>query len=158
VTNTSTFRLVAAIGCIAALGGCENTRQSAKSNPGVCINFSKTAPAGNAAAPAALPQEGVAGLEDCIQRWSYSLAPSRDEAPVVADAVVSACGVHLTRWNQQIINSPQASTEGASITTGQPTNPIAEHYAFTRNRALFYVVQARAGNCAPPPAKSAEAH
>ena len=41
----------------------------------------------------------------------------------------------------------------ASLITGEPTTPMAEHNNFAHARALFYVVQARAGNCAPPPAK-----
>ncbi len=92
-------------------------------------------------------------MEDCVRRWAYSLAPSRDPADAVAGAVAEACSVQLTRWNRQSLNQP-SSGDGvsSSIITGEPTTPLGEHNTFTHARALFYVVQARAGACAPPPA------
>ena len=45
-----------------------------------------------------------------------------------------------------------AGEQAVSLTTGEATNPMAEHSAFAQGRALLYVVQARAGHCAPPPA------
>jgi hypothetical protein len=61
----------------------------------------------------------------------------------------------LSRWNQASLGQSANSGEQAlSLTTGQPTNPLAEHSAFAQGRALFYVVQARAGRCSPPPAKN----
>jgi hypothetical protein len=75
----------------------------------------------------------------------------------VAQATVAACTQALTRWNQQGLATgaaPQQPGEQAqmapSLVNGQPTNPFAEHFAFAQNRALFYVVQARAGKCAAP--------
>jgi hypothetical protein len=60
------------------------------------------------------------------------------------------------RWNQQALIPPaggdlRAPTEAPSLITGEETNPVAERYSFARSRALFYVVQARAGKCAAPP-------
>jgi hypothetical protein len=135
---------VAAALCLAALGlsACSDHRQAA--NAKLCADFkAKPAPAASA--------DGVVPVEECTRRWAYSLAPSVDDANVVADAVVAACTPQLSRWNQQTLNQPGAEGEATSITTGQPTTPLAEHSAFTRNRALFYVVQARAGNCPAPP-------
>ena len=37
--------------------------------------------------------------------------------------------------------------------TGQPTTPLAEHNGYAERRAIFYVVQARAGSCPAPAAK-----
>ena len=44
------------------------------------------------------------------------------------------------------------TADATSLVTGQPTNAFSAHHEFAQNRALFYVVQARAGRCAPPPA------
>jgi hypothetical protein len=90
-------------------------------------------------------------LDECTRRWAYSLASSRDDADVVAEAVVAACTPQLSRWNQQTLSQPNSEGEATSITTGQPTTPLAEHNAFSHARALFYVVQARAGSCPAPP-------
>jgi len=65
--------------------------------------------------------------------------------------VVAACTPQLSRWNQQTLSQPNSEGEATSITTGQPTTPLAEHNAFSHARALFYVVQARAGSCPAPP-------
>ncbi len=116
-------------------------------NTKICANFQPAS--GQAAAPAL--SDAAAPVDECLRRWAYSLASSRDTADVVADATVSACGSALTRWSQAALAQPQGG-EGLSLTTGQPTNPLAEHSAFARGRAVFYVVQARAGHCAPPPA------
>lgn len=136
---------VAAALCLAALGltACSDHRQAANSK--LCADFkAKTAPALAAA-------DGAGPVEDCTRRWAYSLASSQDDASVVADAVVAACTTQLSRWNQQTLSQPGAEGEAMSVTTGQPTTPLAEHGIFTRNRALFYVVQARAGACPAPP-------
>ena len=97
---------------------------------------------------------GAAAVEDCLHRWAYTLAGSRDDAGLVADAVAAACRAPQARWNQQSMAQSAATDapqEAPSLLTGQPTNPIAEHATFTSDRALFYVVQARAGGCKPPP-------
>jgi len=120
---------------------------------GVCKAFPAVA-----AQPAS--NEGAAVLEDCLHRWAYTLAAGRDEAGVVADAVAAACRAPLARWNQQTMTAAAASgapQEAPSLITGQPTNPIAEHAIFASDRALFYVVQARAGACKPPPRREGAA-
>jgi hypothetical protein len=101
----------------------------------------------------------AAALDDCLHRWGYTLAASSDRAQDVAQATVAACTPALTRWNQAGLATgatapqPEAGQPTApSLLTGQPTNPMAEHFAYAQGRALFYVVQARAGKCAPPPA------
>ena len=136
------------LGLVLGLGGCnQRETQTQAANSKLCVDFThaKTGPA----TPVA---DGPAAIEECVRRWAYSLAPSRDEADMVADAVVAACSAQLSRWNQQTVNQPGSTVEATSITTGETTTPLGEHYAFTRNRALLYVVQARAGRCAPPPA------
>ena len=125
---------------------------------GICKAFTDTAtPPAAAAAPGQPVQGGgAAALEDCLHRWGYTLAGSRDDAGMVADAVAAACRAPLARWNQQSMSMAAESgapQEAPSLLTGQQTNPIAEHANFASDRALFYVVQARAGGCKPPPRK-----
>lgn len=129
-----------------SLGACE-PRHGMAANPKVCADFKSAAKA----APIAAGAEGAAPVEECVKRWAYSLAPSHDEAGAVAEAAVAACNLQLTRWNQQTLSQPGADLEASSLTSGRPTTPLAEHSAYTSARALFYVVQARAGACAAPP-------
>lgn len=139
---------MAAIGMGAlALGACSEHHGMA-SNPKVCADFRATK-----AAPVVPGSEGASATDECVKRWAYSLASSRDDAGVVADAVVAACVSQLSRWNEQAVNQPGSDVQATSMTTGEPTTPLAEHNAFTNARALFYVVQARAGRCAAPPMK-----
>jgi len=149
--NTLTAVLALAAMGLSACG----ERDEAPANAKICADFkTNTAQAG---APAAAPSDAAAPVDECVRRWAYSLAGSRDSADMVAEATVAACSGALTRWNQAGVNQ-QAQAEAAppeqalSLMTGQPTNPFAEHSAFAHGRALLYVVQARAGRCAPPPA------
>lgn len=130
-----------------ALSACDERHEMA-GNPKVCADF-KLAKANVPTVVAGA--EGAAPVDDCVRKWAYSLAASHDAAATVAEAAVAACNVQLARWNQQALSQPGADIEASSVTTGQPTTPLAEHSAFTSARALLYVVQARAGNCAPPP-------
>jgi hypothetical protein len=120
-------------------------------NANICADF-KTAATAQAGAPAA---DAASPVDECVRRWAYSLAGGRDSADVVAEATVAACGGALTRWNQAGLQQGQAGADGPvqaiSLSTGEPTNVLAEHAAFARGRALLYVVEARAGRCAPPP-------
>jgi len=117
-------------------------------NSKICADF-KVAKA----SPGAAAAGGAVVLDECLKRWAYSLAPARDDADVVAAAARAACGAQLSSWNQQIVSQPGAEEQAASLMTGEPTTPIAEHNGYAERRALFYVVQARAGSCAAPPAK-----
>jgi hypothetical protein len=142
----------------AGLAGCGQSGGKADSR--ICTPFPE-AVASNANAPGApSPTADPAGaVDDCLHRWGYTLAVSPDTAEAVAQATVAACTPALTRWNQQGAATgaaPQQPDQAAqlapSLLNGQPTNPFQEHYAYAQGRALFYVVQARAGKCAPPPA------
>jgi hypothetical protein len=154
--------VAATLTAVLNLAACNNAntgRGTAAS--GICKPFT------TAAAPAAAPQpatpatnvlpaapagDPAAVLDDCLHRWGYTLAGSTDPANVVAEATVAACGPSLTAWNQSTLATAGQMVEAPSLVSGQPTTPIAEHFAFSEGRALFYVVQARAGHCAPPPA------
>lgn len=140
-----TRNTAATVLAFAALGLTACDDHGFRANTGICADF-KTSQAQTAMNDAAAP------VDDCLRRWAYSLAGGRDPADVVAQAAVAACSPALGRWSQATLNQQAPSGgEGLSLTTGQPTNPLAEHSAFANGRALLYVVQARAGRCAPPP-------
>jgi|GEM_PF-740411 len=135
-------------------------------NHSVCLPFPAAAGAnttattttanGQPAPPLTAPpaSDPSAVLEDCLHRWGYALASSSDDANQVATAVVAACGPAISRWNQAALapgDEPAGPISAPSLITGQETNPMTEHYVFAQGRALFYVVQARAGKCAAPP-------
>lgn len=136
--------------CLAtlALGACSSQPGAMASNNKICADFKLPKPALVGASADAV------AVDECVRRWAYSLAPSRDDAETVAEASAIACNTQLARWNQQAITQPGADEVSASLITGQATTPLAEHNSFSRARALFYVVQARAGVCRPPPAKN----
>ena len=135
----------AAVLVLVALGltACDERHEMA-ANPKVCADFKPAK-----AAPIIAGAEGAAPVDDCVRQWAYSLASSHDPAAAVAEAAVAACNTQLARWNQQALSQPGPDVEASSITTGAPTTPIAEHSASPAGRALLYVVQARAGHCAP---------
>jgi len=127
-------------------------------NSKICYDFRATG-ANQTGAPPIAATDAAAPVDECVRRWAYSLAGGRDSADVVADATVAACGAALTRWNQaglsqQAQDNANGPVQALSLTTGEPTNALAEHGAFAHGRALLYVVQARAGRCAPPPANN----
>ena len=150
--NRNLITAVLGLGAL-ALSACSDHHEPMV-NAKICANFktANTSQTGVPALPAAA--DAATPVDECVRRWAYSLAGARDTAEVVADASVAACAAALTRWNQGVLNQQangDGASQGLSITTGLPTNPISEHGNFARGRALFYVVQARAGRCAPPP-------
>lgn len=143
------LRGVAAITLLLAtvgLSSCGRPTATA-ANDKMCVDFKQPRVSSTLAS-----SDGAGAVDECARRWAYSLAPSRDDAGLVANAVVAACGVSLSRWNQQILAQVGDVGDATSLTTGEPTTPLAEHNTFAHNRALLYVIQARAGNCKPPPA------
>ena len=140
---------ITAIGLAAAgLAACERGDRPVA---GLCKAF----PAADAQPVAT---DGAAVLEDCLHRWAYTLAAGRDAAGDVSDAVVAACSGPLARWNQQSLSQTAegAPPPGQSLLTGETVTPIAQRAAFASDRALFYVVQARAGGCKPPPRREGQ--
>jgi hypothetical protein len=144
--NSKIVAAVAVIGAL-SLAACDNG-PGRRANTGICTNFKAGSITNSTPAPVAL-SDGATPVDDCVRRWSYSLASASDPADVVAEAVVVACGAVVSRWNQASLSRP-LNGEGISLATGLPSNPLAEHGTFAQGRAVFYVVQARAGQCAPP--------
>ncbi|HEY8003130.1 MAG TPA: hypothetical protein VIE16_02825 [Phenylobacterium sp.] len=173
MARTQILPLAAAVAAAMGMAACSNTHDTAVAgnagNGRLCIPFATAAAAPAAPAPAAPPTtappygapatappatagDPAALVEDCLHRWGYTLAASRDDANQVATATVAACGPSLARWNQQAVSQDGGGpVEAPSLLTGQPTTPLTEHYIFAQGRALFYVVQARAGKCTAPP-------
>ena len=159
--------LVILAAAAAALTGCNRQTEA---NGGTitlaggkyCTPFAAAPAASNATeglAPAAVSDPAVA-FDDCIHRWGYVLAPSRDPADVVAQASVEACSSILATWSQQSAQAAppeqgQYSPRDRSQSEQQPAqDPQAQRMHAAEGRALFYVVQARAGQCAAPPANT----
>ena len=148
-----------------SLAACNDADQRRTAGAkGICTPFVTAAAAPTSGVPTLAPAAttDATAVEDCLHRWAYSLAGASDTADVVARATVAACSPALSRWNQQSLsptgNPPGGAVEAMSLVTGEPTNAMVEHRMFADSRALFFVVQARAGKCAPPPAvKSANA-
>jgi hypothetical protein len=135
---------------------------------------------GLAATPASTSSDPGAAFDDCIHRWGYAMAPARDPADIVAHAAVDACGAQMNAWNQQVMAQAQALDQNGyqnqqyqepptsrrgramAMQLGQPQeqqqNPqqqgLAQHMQIAEARSLFYVIQARAAGCAPPPANT----
>jgi hypothetical protein len=149
--------LLALAAMAAGLGACEARDQKAAGNARLCLPF-PAAPVQPGAVTPAAAADPAGPLDDCLHRWGYALAASDDDpAETVAQAAVAACHPTLTRWNQDTLaaagSDARDAGEAPSLTTGEPMNPFAAHHAFAQARALFYVVQARAGHCTAPPFK-----
>ncbi|OYX30450.1 MAG: hypothetical protein B7Y99_11665 [Caulobacterales bacterium 32-69-10] len=81
------------------------------------------------------------------------MANADDTAAIdVADAVMAACTPALSRWNQSTLAAQPAGTSDSavSLVTGKIGTTPEDRYEMGRGKALFYVVQGRAGNCAAP--------
>jgi len=167
MTRSAILGLSAAIAA-AGLAGCSAQDGRMPANRNVCLPFpaaatttttTTTTANGQAAAPAVaapMAADPAASVEDCLHRWGYALAASTDDANQAAAAAVAACGPAIARWNQAALAPAEGEGGGGpiqapSLLTGQETTPLNEHYLFAQGRALFYVVQARAGKCAAPP-------
>lgn len=154
----------AAIVCAVGLSGCNRHGDSAvgpvaTAGSGYCATF-KTS--NGASAQSALAGDPSAAVDDCIHRWAYVLSRGHDPADVVAHATMEACSAPLTTWSQQALNTAPADQNDQApryYRRGAPSgqsaaNPMAQRMGMVSAKALFYVVQARAGNCDLPPADS----
>ena len=91
-------------------------------------------------APADAYQQAVA-RDECIHNWAYRLSRSNDDAEAVVGAVIGACRTSIDR-------------SATMVAAGDPEAErfyLAEFERASRERALFRVVQARAGRCSLEP-------
>jgi hypothetical protein len=120
----------------AAAAGCSELRpglaDAGRPDPGLCapVPASREQPAANA-------YQQAIQRDECIHRWSYRFAGVPDDADAVVGAVIGACRAQIDR----------------SATMLGEGDPEAERWYLTemervaRERALYRVIQARAGNC-----------
>ena len=121
--NRTTLTAALALAAM-GLSACGDHDGRLAANPRICADFKATSTA-QAGVPAIAASDAATPVDECLRRWSYSLASARDPANVVADAAIAACGTALSRWNQTAIGQPGAvsgSVQALSLTTGEPTN------------------------------------
>jgi len=117
------------------LGGCAELRPSladAAGDPGICapVPASREQPAANA-------YQQAIQRDECIHRWSYRFAGVGDDADAVVGAVIGACRAQIDR-SATLLGEGDAEAERWYL---------AEMERVARERALYRVIQARAGNC-----------
>jgi hypothetical protein len=151
---------VVALGACSQQGGTANGGHLSLTGSKYCTPFATANANTNAAGGLATSSasDPAASFDDCIHRWGYALAASRDPADVVAQASVQACSAILQSWSQQFASqAPQTTRMGRGAMSPeqqQQSDPMAQQMRAAEGRALFYVVQARAAGCAAPPANT----
>lgn len=75
--------------------------------------------------------------DECIHRWSYRFAGAPDPAEAIVGAVIGACRAQIDR-SATMLGEGDAEAERYYL---------GEMERVARERALYRVVQARAGNC-----------
>lgn len=75
--------------------------------------------------------------DECIHRFAYRFAGVRDDAEAVVGAVIGACRAQIDR-SATILGDGDAEAERWYL---------VEMEKAARERAMFRVIQARAGNC-----------
>lgn len=76
--------------------------------------------------------------DECIHRWSYRFAAVPDSAESVVGAVIGACRAQIDRSATMLGEGDDAAERFY----------LAEMEKAAKERALYRVIQARAGNCA----------
>jgi len=117
----------------AALAGCaEQPFALGGPDPNVCV----PPPAVRGAAAANAYEQAVL-RDECLHRWAYRLAGARDTADLVVGAVVGACRREIERSATLLADNDESAE----------TYYLTEMERVSRERALYRVIQARAGNC-----------
>lgn len=138
---------------LGGLAACTDRGRGA-SDASVCAPFN------GAVASTGAPGGEASVLDDCLHRTAYRLARAPDSAEIVGQATVAACGEALSRWNTAAVSQPGgagASDAAVDLITGQSASQIAQRYQYAQGRALYYVVQGRAGRCEVPAATAGAA-
>lgn len=115
-----------------ALAGCTEFQAAQASDPGLCaaIPPPRQDPAANA-------YQQAIQRDECIHRWSYRFAQAPDDAGSIVGAVIGACRAQISR-------------SATMLAEGDPDADrfyLAEMEQASKERALYRVIQARAGNC-----------
>lgn len=129
------FRAVLALLAAGVATACSDMRYSlaeASGEQGICapVPTLRQEPAANA-------YQQAIQRDECIHRWAYLFAAAPDSAESVVGAVIGACRAQIDR----------------SATMLGEGDPEAERYYLgemervAKERALYRVIQARAGSC-----------
>jgi hypothetical protein len=125
----------AALALCAMLAGCSDLRTSLADTPGEAGLCAPVPPVREGAAANAYQQ--AIQRDECIHRWSYLFAAAPDAADQVVGAVIGACRAQIDR-SATLLGEGDAEAERWYL---------AEMERVARERALYRVIQARAGNC-----------
>ena len=87
--------------------------------------------------PAANAYEQAIQRDECIHRWSYAFSRTPDTAEAVVGAVVGACRADINRSATLLGNGDPEAERWY----------LGEMERAARERALYRVIQARAGRC-----------
>lgn len=114
------------------LGGCSRSPFAAPPNPNICapVPPARSGSAGNS-------YEAAVHRDECLHRFGYRFALAPDSAEQVVGAVIGACRPQIDRSAVLLANGDEAAE----------TYYLAEMERVARERALYRVVQARAGHC-----------
>lgn len=127
--------LIPPLALLTALGACSEMRTSLAETPGGSGLCAPVPPVRQE--PAANAYQQAIQRDECIHRWSYLFAPAPDSAEAVVGAVIGACRAQIDR-------------SATLLGEGDPDAErwyLSEMERVARERALYRVIQARAGNC-----------
>ena len=127
--------LTPALALIAMLAACSELRTSLAETPGEAGLCAAVPPVRQE--PAANAYQQAIQRDECIHRWSYQFASVPDSAESVVGAVIGACRAQIDR-------------SATLLGEGDPEAErwyLSEMERVARERALYRVIQARAGNC-----------
>lgn len=134
-TASSRTRLVIAAALALLATGCGELRTSL-SEAGGGASLCAPVPAARTDQAANAYQQAVQ-RDECIHRWSYRFARVPDSAEAVVGAVIGACRAQIDR-SATMLGEGDDSAERFYL---------AEMETAAKERALYRVIQARAGNC-----------
>jgi hypothetical protein len=117
---------------LASLAGCSELPDLGRQNSGIC----SAVPPAREGQPANSYEQAVQ-RDECLHRVAYALARAPDPADQVVGAVIGACRGPIDRSATLLANGDQAAE----------TFYLQEMERVARERALYRVIQARAGNC-----------
>lgn len=125
-------RAASMLALAAALAGCGEMPDGPGRQSALCaaIPASRQQAAANA-------YEQAIQRDECIHRYAYLFAPTRDSAEAVVGAVIGACRAPIDR-SATMLGNGDADAERWYL---------SEMERVARERALYRVIQARAGHC-----------
>jgi hypothetical protein len=121
--------------CALMAAGCSEVRYTfadADGERGICAAVPAVRPE-----PAANAYQQAIQRDECIHRWGYRFAAAPDEAGSVVGAVIGACRAQIDRSATMLGNGDPEAERWY----------LAEMERVARERALYRIIQARAGGC-----------